>query len=252
MGIFASRIHSSSDNKVYNVLPVGEFPTVVFQRVIKPNSVPGTMYYFRDGKVKWRSSAEGGFNSAQTSYSGCIFTVPEDFDFSKMSQEDPSYVMEYTRSAENANLNTTSPNYIIRGGRIICIKKLDIRDAEHPEYCNNYRVLRIHGKKFLVRFYRSCGLLEGEYNEDTEEYKQNGLGGKRVRHRLFKGNYSGTDFVEFDTNIHHSTARNLPSNFTIIPVGRNKRFKSVYQYKIKKYRKKCEWDGEIVRELKLI
>ena len=96
MGNFAYSIHSSKDGKLYNILGRGELPTVVFGRVIKPNSVPGMMYYFPDGVVK-RKILEGeegnkngyipcsGGEGKPNFEGGAIFTIPENFNFSDSS-----------------------------------------------------------------------------------------------------------------------------------------------------------------------
>ena len=139
MGNFASRVHSKEDGKVYNILPLGDMPTVVFGRVIKPNSVPGMQYYFSDGRVKYKVNTEGGYggwemtipfiDEEHTGGAGnprqlpCIFTVPEDLDFSRMG--DVEYVRQFCRTAGNLNANTMSPNFIIRNGKIICVKQID-------------------------------------------------------------------------------------------------------------------------------
>ena len=52
MGKSVSRIHSKEDNKEYNILPVGQMPTVVFGRVIRQGSKPGMMYWYGDGTIK--------------------------------------------------------------------------------------------------------------------------------------------------------------------------------------------------------
>lgn len=214
MGNFASRIHSKEDGKVYNILPLGDMPTVVFGRVIKPNSVPGMQYYFPDGRVKWKDGDGGtGYSyvkpfpkDGEEKHWGdpCIFTVPENLDFNKMS--DVNYVKQFCKTAVNLNANTMSPNYIIRNGKLICIKTINepgsgVVVAKHKyKVSGGYRNFKItHGKR-----------LHGIHNISN-------IGGK-----------------------------NCKNKFTIIPVGRVKykrqcgdisfyRYKqSIYHYNIRK------------------
>lgn len=144
MGNFVSKVHNKQDDKLYNILPTGDMPTVVFGRVIRPNSVPGTMYYFPDGVVKRKvldgeEESVNGYKDAGNGYIPCsncegkphfergvIFTIPENFNFSDMDNND--FISEHTKSAKQLNANTTSPNYVIRNGEIICIKMLNIKD----------------------------------------------------------------------------------------------------------------------------
>ena len=176
MGNFASRIHSKEDGKIYNILPMGELPTVVFGRVIREHSVPGMQYYFSDGIVKFKKdgqdtmSKNGGWDGVEIKYPKiheerlksfpCIFTVPEDLDFSRMN--DVEYVKQYCRTAKNLNANTVSPYFIIRNGNIICVREID-KDFKNPNlyqktnldrfnisYSNEQLVNKL--KKFIPKF----------------------------------------------------------------------------------------------------
>lgn len=173
MGNFVSRIHNKQNNKLYSILPLGDMPTVVFGRVIRPNSVPGTMYYFPDGVVK-RKRLNGedvtvnGYKDIGNGYIPCsncegkpkfercvIFTIPENFNFSDMDNND--FISEHTRNAKQLNANTTSPNYVIRNGEIICVKMLNIKDnILYQRYEAN---TIIYGKnlKFLVVYRKVVG-----------------------------------------------------------------------------------------------
>ena len=86
MGNFASRIHSKEDGKIYNILPMGDMPTVVFGRVIKEHSVPGMQYYFSDGRVKYsvpkNISGNLGWNYT------IPFTKPKEFSAIKFDSND--------------------------------------------------------------------------------------------------------------------------------------------------------------------
>lgn len=134
MGQFVSRVHNKQDDKLYNILPMGDMPTVVFGRVIREHSVPGMQYYFADGMVKYKDEEQDVGYSYVKPYPihenergwgiACIFTVPENLDFSKM--DDVEYVKQFVRKARNLNANTTSQNFIIRDGNIICVRKLTI------------------------------------------------------------------------------------------------------------------------------
>lgn len=178
MGNFASRVHSKEDGKVYNILPLGDMPTVVFGRVIRENSVPGMQYYFSDGRVKWRD------NNQQIGYSyvkpfpknedddnykwgiPCIFTVPDNFDFSRLG--DVEYTRQFCRTARKINANTLSPNYIIRGGELLCIKTIESKGsgvvvAKHKfKVSGGFRNFKItHGK--ILREVHNINKTKGKY-----------------------------------------------------------------------------------------
>lgn len=210
MGNFASRIHSKEDGKVYNILPLGDIPTVVFGRVIKENSVPGMQYYFPDGWVKWHveGSSEGyehvtPYGDGDDSHWGipCIFTIPENFDYSKLS--DVKYVKQYCRKAQNLNAKTTSPYYIIENGHTKCIKPLDAP-----------------GKYVVV----ACKRRKKIYNGEPVYRKVNSVCGEVS----MKDDVKGTRFSNFlnGRNGVVEQVDNIPNTFTLIPVGRVK-------YKIK-------------------
>lgn len=206
MGNFASRVHSKEDGKVYNILPLGDMPTIVFGRVIRENSVPGMQYYFPDGKVKWHEE------DSETPYvfvkpypeseededvhwgTPCIFTIPEDFDYSRLS--DLVYVKQYCRTAINLNAKTTSPYYLIINGCIKCIKPLDAPGKYVVVACKRRK--KIYNDEPVYRKVTSvCG--GGSMPED-------------VRFSEFLNNGDGL-IQSTDTK---------PNKFTIIPVGRVK------------------------------
>lgn len=154
MGNFASRVHSKEDGKVYNILPLGDMPTVVFGRRLKKNSVPGMQYYFRDGRVKWQDGGDDfvkpflrNHDDISTRKWGipCIFTVPEDYDWNKVSSGDYNYIKSCCRTADRLNANTVSPNYIIRDGELICVKTIGsggkyviVKEARMQTYNNDW------------------------------------------------------------------------------------------------------------------
>lgn len=205
MGNFASRIHSKEDGKVYNILPLGDMPTVVFGRVIKPNSVPGMQYYFPDGRVKWH--VDGSTNNFEyvTPYTDpinpdawgipCIFTIPNNFDYSKLS--DVEYVKQFCRKARKLNAKTTSPYYVIENGHIKCIKPLDAP-----------------GKYVIV----ACKRRKKMYNGEPVYRKVNSVRGIVT---MLEGNRF-SDFLNGAGKglIDQTTAK--PNKFTLIPVGRVK------------------------------
>jgi hypothetical protein len=230
MGNFASRIYSKEDGKIYNILPMGELPTVVFGRVIRPNSVPGMQYYFSDGRVKYKVDTLGGYggwemtipfiDEEHTGDAGnprqlpCIFTVPEDLDFSRMG--DVEYVRQFCRTAIDLNANTVSPNFIIRNGKIICVKQIDFGSNKilsldgAGDYLNN----EVYKSDFVYRFIKK-------------------ISGKRV------GGYKTNNHkIATKGRVYHC----IHNEFTIIPVvTRNshitsKMYKSIYTYPAYRFR----------------
>ena len=209
MGNFASRVHSKEDGKVYNILPLGDIPTVVFGRVIKENSVPGMQYYFPDGRVKWH--VEGNNFEYVTPYTNpndsdlwgipCIFTIPDNFDYSKLS--DLEYVKQFCRKAQNLNARTTSPYYVIENGHIKCIKPLDAP-----------------GKYVVV----ACKRRKKIYNGEPVYRKVNSVCGEVS----MKDDVKGIRFSDFlnERNGVVDQVNNIPNKFILVPVGRVK-------YKIK-------------------
>ena len=210
MGNFASRIHSKEDGKVYNILPLGDMPTVVFGRVIKPNSVPGMQYYFPDGWVKWhvKGSSEGYEHVTPYGEYGkwgtpCIFTIPDNFDYSKLS--DVEYVKQFCRKAENLNAKTTSPYYVIENGHTKCIKPLDAP-----------------GKYVVV----ACKRRKKIYNDEPVYRKVNTVCGEvSMKEGMRFSNFLNAYSKNVENPLLGQT-KNEPNKFTLIPVGRVK-------YKIK-------------------
>ena len=153
MGQFVSRVHNKQDNKLYNILPMGDTPTVVFGRVIREHSVPGMMYYFADGQVKYLVHQGKGYLATipivdrDDEALPCIFTVPEDLDFARM--DDVEYVKQYSRSAIKLNANTASPDFIIREGEIICVKK-NINQHVRVRYFKNKKYKRRSGNRYIT------------------------------------------------------------------------------------------------------
>ena len=229
MGNFASRIHSKEDGKVYNILPLGDMPTVVFGRVIRENSVPGMQYYFQDGMVKYKDEKQDvGYSYVKPypNHSGggswgiaCIFTVPENLDFSKM--DDVEYVKQYVRKARNLNANTTSQNFIIRDGNIICVRKLTI---------DSYNVIS-RTRRYKTQNKRS-------YKETFWSYIEHGKEVTRNKKKLIKlidlssPNYLAHSFLK-KIRVYNKIC-GLRNTITIIPiVSRCPRRKSIYHYKYK-------------------
>jgi hypothetical protein len=212
MGNFASRVHSKEDGKVYNILPLGDMPTVVFGRVIRENSVPGMQYYFPDGWVKWHVEGSSKTFEHVTPYAveeqelgedkwgtPCIFTIPDNFDYSKLS--DVEYVKQFCRKAQNLNAKTTSPYYVIENGHIKCIKPLDAP-----------------GKYVVV----TCKRRKKIYNDEPVYRKVNSVCGEVSMSE-------GERFSDFlnghDGHIENpllGQTKNKPNKFTLIPVGRVK------------------------------
>ena len=132
---------------------MGDMPTVVFGRVIREHSVPGMQYYFSDGRVKYKDNKSVGFSYTEPCINKydeivpCIFTVPEDLDFSRMN--DVEYVKQYSRSAVNLNANTMSPVFVIRDGEIICVKK-DINQYVRIRYYKNWKSKRRRGNRYIT------------------------------------------------------------------------------------------------------
>lgn len=208
MGNYASRIHSKEDGKVYNILPLGDMPTVVFGRVIRENSVPGMQYYFPDGRVKWHVEDSGEPYEYVTPYGNvhewgtpCIFTIPDNFEYSKLT--DVEYVKQYCRTAANLNAKTTSPYYIIENGHIKCIKPLDAPGKYVVVACKRRRTQYPGGIRKVNSVCGEVSMLEG------------------VRF---------SDFLNGHVGMVNSSLLNQvtkkPNKFTLIPVGRVK-------YKIK-------------------
>lgn len=157
MGNYVYSVHNSQDDKLYNVLGRGDLPTVVFGRTVKEHSVPGTQYYFADGKVKFLTGSGVGFDLTEPCHDKygeivpCIFTVPEDLDFSRMN--DVEYVKQFSRSAIKLNANTVSPDFIIRDGEFICIKK-DINQYVRIRYYKNRKSKRRRGNRYITTIKR--------------------------------------------------------------------------------------------------
>lgn len=234
MGQFVSRVHNKQDDKLYNILPMGDMPTVVFGRVIREHSVPGMQYYFSDGRVKYKVNTKGGYggwemtipfiDEKHTGDAGnprqlpCIFTVPENLDFSRMG--DVEYVRQFCKTAINLNANTVSPNFIIRKGKIICVKQIDFGNnkilslKEDGDALNN----EVYKSNFVYRFVKK-------------------LNGKRVgEHKTNK----------YKTSIKDSMHHCIHNEFTIIPVvtrsshETSKIYKSLFNYPA--YRYGCQRD----------
>ena len=227
MGNFASRVHSKEDGKVYNILPLGDMPTVVFGRVIRENSVPGMQYYFQDGMVKYKAEEQDVGYSYVKPYPihenervwgiACIFTVPENLDFSKMN--DVEYVKQFVRKARNLNANTTSQNFIIRDGNIICVRKLTI---DSYNVISRTRRYKNHNKR--------------SYKETFWSYTNKDDGVMRNKKKLIK-------LIDLSSPIHlvhsflnkikiYNRGCGLRNTITIIPiVSRCPRRKSIYHYK---------------------
>jgi len=335
MGNFASRIHSKEDGKVYNILPLGDMPTVVFGRVIREHSVPGMQYYFSDGRVKFQDGDKGkrdnmsngggwdavipftkpkefsaikfngdgdtwlyrryrkgdraskgwfawvyvsngnnldisdssvnwsgidtsdifytnndtpnigdysvdgnyeilDFNSAVTSNTvnptqlPVIFTVPEDLDFSKMN--DVEYVRQFCRTGVNLNANTMSANFIIRDGKIICVKQIDFGSNKilslnkDGDGLNN----EVYKSGFVYRFVRILG-----------------------RTRLGSRN---TNKYKIITS--HSMHNCLHNEFTVIPIvirnshHTSKIYKSIYIYPSYRFRNTFKYKGKWLWKIK--
>ena len=222
MGYNVGRIHSKEDDKVYNILPMGQIPTVVFGRVIRPNSVPGMMYWFGDGVLKKLSENTEygyevcGFNGGENIFGyPIIFTVPEDFDFSKM--DDNNYVVKYVRSAEKLNANTTSPNYEIRGGELICVKKMKV---VRGNYSGDVNKISLHGENLNFYVFMSKN-IKISHN-------------KRVTIKKIIKKYKCSD-GDVDLMWLEDIGNNWKNSFTIRLCGHRKKNKfSIYEYTFKK------------------
>jgi hypothetical protein len=227
MGQFVSRVHNRQDDKLYNILPIGDMPTVVFGRVIRPNSVPGMQYYFQDGMVKYKDEEHDVGYSYVKPYPinenemvwgiACIFTVPENLDFSKMN--DVEYVKQFVRKARNLNANTTSQNFIIRDGNIICIRKLTI---------DSYNVIS-RTRRYKKQHQRSYKETFWSYVERGKKIMRNKKHLVKLIGLSSKNNLSHSFLNKIKTNNRGCGLRNT---ITIIPiVSRCPRRKSIYHYK---------------------
>ena len=209
MGNFASRIHSKEDGKVYNILPLGDMPTVVFGRVIKPNSVPGMQYYFPDGWVKWHVEDSSKTFEHVTPYADpnspdlwgtpCIFTIPDNFDYSKLS--DVEYVKQFCRKAQNLNAKTTSPYYVIENGHTKCIKPLDAPGRYVVVACKRRKKI-YNGEPIYRKVNSVCGEVSISEGQRFSNFLNENHG--NVENSLLKQTQSE------------------PNKFTLIPVGRVK------------------------------
>lgn len=222
-----TRINSSNENKIYNIEQYGSLPIVVFGRTIKPNSVPGTQYYFRDGIVKVNNDMICGFEpifiyggninewdggTRIPSGQSCIFTVPDNFDFNKI--HDHEYIASCCRSAQHLNANTVSPNYIIRNGEYICIKAFDIRKNGNK---NENIFIKGDNLRYKIAIMKRPS-KRGGYN--IREYNNSLRFPKKIRYIKSSTNTLSASYF-------HKNA------ITIVPVGRRKKnCKSIYKYKI--------------------
>ena len=136
-----------------------------------------------------------------------IFTVPEDLDFSRMN--DVEYVRQFCRTAVNLNANTMSSNFVIRNGKIICVKEVDFGSNE---------ALSNNGKK-LNAIYKSR--FRYKYLISNCRTRKNSR--KIGKYRMIK-----TDKVK----------RCIHNEFNIIPVikrNRSKLYYSVKEYQAYRY-----------------
>ena len=206
MGQTVNRIHSKEDDKIYNILPIGQMPTVVFGRRLREQSIPGMQYYFSDGRVKWKNGGDSfvkpfpkdGYDETARQWGvPCIFTVPEDYDWSKVSSGDYDYIKQHCRKADRLNANTMSPNYIVRNGEIVCVKTLGTEG----------RYVIVQTKKISTKHYRQ---QQGGAKLKTTSGKMINPNGLSVIEKL------------------NESSRQYRNTITVIPVGRV-RHKKKYQ-----------------------
>ena len=155
-----SFIHSKETNQDYLINQNGVLPVVIFGRTIKENSLYGNMYYFNDNKI--RVYAHNNIFSDENNKTGyievqieelrgpIIFTVPENMEFSRLN--DPEYAKQFAKNAIYLNANTTSPNYIIRNGEIICVKKIQYVFTNQTQSHNNCKNIKLLGNELTLKY----------------------------------------------------------------------------------------------------
>lgn len=136
--------------------------SVVFGRAIPINSVnPGMRYYFSDFiKIKklteeqidiiddniWeRHESRKGITDYYVCNIHGVINIPKDFDVNKFLT-DIDYIkslFKYNRvdGIKNLNCKTNSPNFIIRNGKLICIKQLNEKYYFEKDYSSDIKEL---------------------------------------------------------------------------------------------------------------
>lgn len=255
-----SQIYDSKADKLYSISD-GGFPTVVFGRCIPINAVPGTKYYFEDGCIKLSSKdvestgmsvidSKGNWSYIYETENNksCIFTVPKDFEYSKLS--DQEYVEACVSDAQFLNANTTSPNYVIRDGKLICVKKICISNCAREKrpysfdklvYTTNYINVAANNfetrvgqegespRDLIVYCYSKKNQRIQRCSYDDGQVERVTIGKiklKKLRRRKCFSIWSTDDL----RHARAGASYDLKNKFMVTTVGRKKRLESVYKY----------------------
>lgn len=160
---------------------------VIVGRAIGPNAQDGTIYYFQDGTPKFKALGVEGHASGYLENSGSIhikghfFIIPEGWSknpvvidfFQKCAnmyeidtgglfiiQADDNFVTLCKSCVKYAdcswlNCETTSPNFVVRQGKVRCIRSIDKSLLTYP-----YKEFRNIGLKRILQSIAALGRVE--------------------------------------------------------------------------------------------